>query len=1033
MPLTVETVASLEAAEDRLVAAVGAFQHDPLERVNVLTGSNLQRLYLRRLIARVLGASANVRFFTPVDLAVAIRNVAGGPPRQALPDGADTLVMDGVLRDLRRRGALRRLDPDVSGVAEAAASALKDLREGAVSVNDYADALRRNDDPKLRDLSAIYAEFESQMAPFGDRTSLYEDALDARLPDSALREALGDAPLLVTGLYDAPAVQIQMLARCAEVVGVRVLLVAAEEPEFTFAQGFRRALIQAGATAVEPDADPTEFEQRTAYSYFSAPSRQAEAEEIVRRILALAHDQAVPFGEMAVLHRLDHSADDLLCAALERAGVPVYRAAGRPLRHTAGGRAILVLLELMTQPPQRHRLLEFIASPALASEIPPGVRAKPVLWERHSKQAGIVEGWDRFRTQLQQYIGRLRSDERSGFARDTAEELRAVVERLADAAAEIDSLSTWHGYSDWFSALIDAYLAADVNGSNTVQAVRDRIQALAQLDEAGIAVDGERFRTAAARAVRRTVLNDTGALSGAVFVGNVSAARSLRFEAVFLAECAERIFPPLVRQDPLLLDGERERLNARLKRAALPIKRDRQDEEQMLFRLVEQSARSFLTISWARRTNSTGAPKLPSHYLLRSVPHEIEELATVDSLYANGTISKLPTRLAGAAPVPAAVTAGDWTSTSAALDESDFRLAVLEGAGPRGARQVLSRLWDGYGRYETARRGRNGDQFSEWDGVLAPDAVAEDPFSRSMSPTALEDYATCPYRYYLKQVLRVGAVPEPGEALEMSPLDRGSMVHRILERWVQEGLKHDGSWAEFLEDESRLTEIAEEEFAAEKQGGLAGLPATWAIVQAEVRADLRELIRIERRRAAEGYRPVDAELIFKDLPLTMPDGRRLTFGGRIDRVDEGPDGYVAIDYKTGRASKEAGDYVSGAALQLPIYLQAVAQEYNVEAASVASEYWYATRRGEFTRSGLRGADVLNDAHFWDALGVITDGIGEGRFFPHPGEARGDRRRPNCTYCDYLSVCSTDVDARFDHKKRLDQSVVRDFLAMQAQK
>ena len=48
------------------------------------------------------------------------------------------------------------------------------------------------------------------------------------------------------------------------------------------------------------------------------------------------------------------------------------------------------------------------------------------------------------------------------------------------------------------------------------------------------------------------------------------------------------------------------------------------------------------------------------------------------------------------------------------------------------------------------------------------------------------------------------AVPEPGEALEMSPLDRGSMVHRILERWVQEGLKHDGSWAEFLEEDARL-------------------------------------------------------------------------------------------------------------------------------------------------------------------------------------------------------------------------------------
>ncbi|MEE9277369.1 MAG: PD-(D/E)XK nuclease family protein, partial [Dehalococcoidia bacterium] len=164
-----------------------------------------------------------------------------------------------------------------------------------------------------------------------------------------------------------------------------------------------------------------------------------------------------------------------------------------------------------------------------------------------------------------------------------------------------------------------------------------------------------------------------------------------------------------------------------------------------------------------------------------------------------------------------------------------------------------------------------------------------------------------------------------------------------------------------------------------------------------------------------------------------PDGEELTFRGRIDRIDQGPDGLVAIDYKTGRASKSAGDYRSGAALQLPIYLQAVAQKHEVDPASVEAEYWYATRRGDFVRSGLRGADVLSDEQFWEALRVIRDGIRQGRFFPHPGEARGNRRRPNCTYCDYFSVCSTDVDARFDHKKRLDQPVVREFLSLQARK
>ena len=1035
MTFVVETVARLEAAEERLTALLGALQRDPLQRVNVLTGSNLQRIAFRRRLAEALGATANVRFFTPIDLAVAIRRFSASPSRQPLPDGAEAILLDGILADLHREGRLRRLDPGVHGVDEAVAGSLTDLREGAVGAREYARALRREDDPKLHDLAAIYGEFDTAMATLSDRSSLYEDALDPRVPDAAVREALGDAPLVVIGLYDAPAVQVRLLARCADVADVRVVLVAPPDPEFDFARGFGRALARAGATVTEATVEANAFTENPAYSYFSAPSRQAEAEEIVRRILALAREHSLPFNQVAILHRLDRSEDDLLCAALRRAGVPAFRAAGLPVRHSAAGQAAWVLLELLLRPPQRHRLLEFFANPALAETIPPDVRAKPVLWERHSKQAGMVQGWDRFRVQLDGYVNRLRDEDRSAVAIETATELHDVVARLQEAAARVGGLTSWREYCDWFLGILDAYLAPGSADRDPLAVVRDRVAALAQLDHAGMQVNRDRFQRAATGAIRRAVLNDPRPLADGVFVGNVSAARSLRFTAVFLADCGERIFPPLIRQDPLLLDGERERLNARLRRTALPPKRERLQEERMLFRLVEQSAGRFLTISWARRSNTTGAPKLPSPLLLRSIPHEIDELARVQELEAQGVITKLPARLSGAAPSPTAVAAGDWSSSATALDGSDFRLAVLEAAGGVQAGRLLPRLWDGSQRYERARKARNDDRFSAWDGVLPPDTMVVDPLSQSLSATALETYATCPYRYYLRHVLRVGAVPEPGEALEMTPLDRGAMVHRILERWVQEALDRKQEWKAFLADEARLTQIAEEEFEREGQGGLAGLPTTWAIVQAEVLADMRELLRDERERAAQGYRPLATELEFQGLPLALPDGTRLTFNGRIDRVDhrvdQGRDGFVAIDYKTGRARKEATQYRSGTALQLPIYLQAVARHYDADPASVEAEYWYATRRGEFARSALRGADVLGDEQFWDALRIITEGIRGGRFFPYPGEGRGARRRPNCTFCDYVSVCSTDVDARFDHKKRLDQAVVRDFLSMQA--
>ena len=387
MQFTLESAPTLAAAEARVAALVRAARPGVMSRVNLLVGSNLQRLSLRRRIAADLGPTANVRFFTPIDLASAVRDRGPGVARQPLPDGADTLLVDGILQDLAAEGSLRRLQPGVSGVAEAVASSMTDLREAHLSSDAFARALRPGDDPKLHELAAIYRRYEAQMARFLDRTSLYEDALDPLLPDDAYASALGGGPLIVAGIYDVPVVQFQLLRRAAAVSDLHVVLVRdPRRPSLEFAENLASQLRDAGATEPPPSGDAAVAGPERAY--FSAPSRQAEAEEITRRVLTLAHDHEVPFHEIAVLHRLDHAADDTIAAALGRAGLPVYRAAGRPLRHTAVGRAALVLLDLLLLEPERHRLLEFFASPVAAAGIPPGVEAKPVLWERHSKRAG---------------------------------------------------------------------------------------------------------------------------------------------------------------------------------------------------------------------------------------------------------------------------------------------------------------------------------------------------------------------------------------------------------------------------------------------------------------------------------------------------------------------------------------------------------------------------------------------------------------------------------------------------------------------
>ena len=1033
MTFLVETVPTLEAAEERLAAIVGRIQRAPTERVNILTGSNVQRIYYRRMLAGRLGATANVRLFTPIDLAAEIRGAGAPPVRLPLPEGGDVLLVEAILHRLQGQRGLRRLNPAIRGVSEAVGAALTDLREGAIGAAEYRAALRRTDDPKLHDLGAVYQAFEEE-PPFLDRPAVFQDALDPRISDGVVRQALGEAPLVVVGIYDATPVQAELLRRCAAAVDVQVLLVAPSDPDFRFARRFADTLRAAGATAIASAEAAGEFDQPPATAaYFSAPSRQAEAEEIARRLLQLAREEGVPFNEMAVVHRLDQGYDDLVAAALTRAGIPHYRAAGVPIRHTPAGRAILVLLDLLLEEPIRHRLLEFLASPALREQVPPGVPRTPVLWERLSKQAGMVAGWERFATQLSALCDRLRDPERPPFERERAEDLRRVVQHLAAAADRRVTLGTWQAYSDWFLAVVDAFLApSETAAGDPVAVVRSRIEGLAQLDQAGLPVEAARFKEGAARAIRRAVLSGGAFQRDGVFLGSLVAARWLRFQAVFVAECAERIFPPLIRQDPLLLDSERERLNRRLRRAALPLMWERLHEEQLLFALAQQAADRFLTLSWARRTSVTGAPRLPSSFLLGAIREEIDELAEVDDLEAQRVITRLPARLAGAAPSLSEAVAGNWSVTARALDEADFRLAVLEPA-PTAAPESLRRLWPGYARYEAARAARNEPRFTDYDGVIPPERLSRTPLAGALAPTSLEEYATCPYRYFLKHVLKVGAVAEPGEALEMTPLDRGTLVHTILERWVQDAIDQQADWPAYLQNEAHLFQIAQEQFVQMALSGLSGLPATWEIVRGEILSDLQQVIALERERAAAGYRPLQAELPFDDVRFDLPDGSQLAFRGRIDRVDQGPEGIVAIDYKSGSARRQAEDYRSGVALQLPIYLAAAARQYGVDREQVEAEYWYATRRGNFTHSGLRGAAVLHDPEFWATLESIAAGIRAGRFFPYPGEGARGQRRPNCTYCDYFPVCATDVDARFDMKARQDQATVREFRGMQAKR
>ena len=86
--------------------------------------------------------------------------------------------------------------------------------------------------------------------------------------------------------------------------------------------------------------------------------------------------------------------------------------------------------------------------------------------------------------------------------------------------------------------------------------------------------------------------------------------------------------------------------------------------------------------------------------------------------------------------------------------------------------------------------GRAGGALSEFDGNLssvAPDSgFARDLGRYPLSPTSLEAWAVCPFRYFLGHVLHLSALDDPQEETTISRLNSGSLVHEILERFIGE-------------------------------------------------------------------------------------------------------------------------------------------------------------------------------------------------------------------------------------------------------
>ena len=769
-----------------------------------------------------------------------------------------------------------------------------------------------------------------------------------------------------------------------------------------------------------------------------APNAHEELRWVIRQIVQEAAERNIPFHRMAILYRLDNPYATLIPDELDLADIRMAGPGRKTVAESGVGRTLLGILRLAGSNYRRSEVMSWLTGCPVR---PPYGRTSgfnPSHWDLLTRRAGVVSSVDQWSLRLDRYADGLEEDaderERMGEIDDvraaamkneasSARNASSFIVQLSKDLGPPEPGSTWKVFCKWAKDLLEIYLSHELPkdegaAKHEVEARREVDRLLDQLpsaDTVGGPPNLESFRQTTEEAMMTTggTLGPTG---GGVFVSTLAAAAGMSFDILWLVGMIEGGVPPSVRPDPLLPEsawlasGGRSRTSERV--AA---------ERYDYLSAVDSAPRR--TLSYPVADGGSRRQAYPSRWFLEQASRLEGRRIYAGDLPALQNRPWLSVDGSGAQSLSSASDAG-----LADLHDYNLHRLLLWRQGGQRVRQHPLAHNGPLAKAVQLGRSRFLRRWTEFDGNLTEIAAAS-RFGTNLqetpvSATRLESWATCPFRYFLGQVLRLTALETPEETVSIKASDRGRLVHDILERFVIDAVQSGtlpsagGQWE--ASSRKRLWEISEDAFRDAEKKGLTGKPLLWQLTRQGIREDLESFLEEDANlRAAHGTGHIMAETRFgfeHDGLDVRDDGTQIRFRGYIDRLDVSADGrsVAVIDYKTGSATPYEGlnnDPIDqGKRLQLGVYSMA-ARHLVPAATSVRAAYWFTTNSGGFGLAPPGYVDIGDSEvleRFRQGVSTIVSGIRQGVFPANPGPRRsfgnGVSDFQNCHYCDFNTLC-----------------------------
>lgn len=939
-----------------VAAAITELQGDDrLSEVIVVVAPGSTAATLRRLLPRVSGGVAGIRFLTPIDLAVELVDSSISTQRAVttqLQLAAITSVLSSadcpaVLRGVRDHPATIDALVDMAMALRAAHTAPGAVRSlagdpssvRAALVDVVTRARRRLIDLGVRDESATLA------------------ALDA-VDDGVIAELR--LVVVVTDTFH-PA-QVPFLARLVGRPSSRLVSVVPAPGDAALAG-------QLGALGCAP---PPPTPAVSEPSVVSCPDPDEEVRQVVRQCAQLI-DAGVPADAIAVV-----------CAAatyrrpvrdeLQRAGVAWSGGAVERLRGSIAGQVLRHVVDGIIDGWDRPNVFRLLSVAPLYTIGEFGAPRRIGQWTALSRQLGLVtdDDWGRARPALDDLNVARRRRWPSGDvdAAPTAKEiadhealerLLSLVERLRNQSRSVRRATTWGAATKTMLAILGDHIGVSTwrerawaDGPawqrNAADHVERIVARLAELDHDGVAVP---FTPATMRQVTATLLDTPvrrrGDAAGAVSIADIGAAVCIDASHVFVVGLNEGVLPAATVDDLLLGRDLPEPAGAVIEGPRSMASRAERAWDALLH------TDAAVTATFARTDLRRGGDLHPSP-LLAGLAVEHHES------HADGLLG------------------GHLLTVSE-------QLARLGDDG-------LSQSWRLFQR-ATALRARLDPRPTAFDGIVGRHPALTPP-SGEWAITALENQARCGQEYFGRNVLKISEETDAATIISIEPAERGSLVHAVFERLTVEWLSLDPgqrpAWlvGEHLADSHRRAiEILDDLAGSIGVHHRLGHGSAWSAERANLVRSIAAAIDDE---AGEGVQPVASEHTFAGVPVA---GSRFT--GKIDRIDLLSEGSLRVtDFKTSKpkALTKANALDDGRRLQLPMYARAADHErasllgVPSDPAAPAATARYLHIRDAKATPRLLPLDAALVAEFEGHVARLLGDITEGRFVPRPHPSNG---------------------------------------------